>query len=111
MIKFLYPFFIFLVLGSVLAHSVSATDFNQPITDQEKATFSKITEPISKMYNLFKYVLGIAAIFASAVAAFLFITGGSDVTKREKAKNLLMYIVIGLGVVWIAPLLVEYMTG
>jgi multisubunit Na+/H+ antiporter MnhB subunit len=38
-------------------------------------------------------------------------TSGSDPKKREDAKNMAMYVIIGLIVIWAAPLIVNWIVG
>jgi len=75
------------------------------------AEFSEILEPLETIYDLVKYastaVSGIIMLFAGIT----YITSGSDPGKREKAKNMIMYVIIGLMVIWAAPYVVELILG
>jgi type IV secretory pathway VirB2 component (pilin) len=105
------------VLGLVLLLSfmalqfAAAVDFNQPISATDKATFDQILQPVMKIYNLVKYVATALAVVVLLFAGIIYITSGSDPAKREQAKNMAMYVVIGLIVIWAAPLVVNFIVG
>lgn len=90
---------------------VAAVDFNQTISDQDKATFDHILEPVMKVYNLVKYVASVIAVVILLFAGITYMTSGSDPGKREKAKNMAMYVIIGLFVIWAAPMVVNFIIG
>ena len=90
---------------------VSAVDFNNDITNEDKETFNEILEPVVKVYNLLKYCATFIALVMLLYAGSIFVTSGSDIGKREKAKNMAMYVVIGLAVIWASPLIVDFIIG
>jgi type IV secretory pathway VirB2 component (pilin) len=90
---------------------VMAVDFNQPISSQDKQTFDQILAPVIKIYNLIKYIATAVAVIVLLFAGLTYMTAGSNPAKREQAKNMIMYVVIGLVVIWVAPLLVNFITS
>ncbi len=44
-------------------------------------------------------------------AGVAFITSGSDQAKREQAKKMAGYVLIGLGVIWVAPFVIQYLVS
>ena len=100
---------LFLLL--VVAPMVYAVDFDQELSDEDKATFDNILEPVMKVYNFIKYALTVLAVLFLLFAAGTFIISGRDQAKRESAKTMMVYIVIGLIVIWVAPLIVAFMVG
>ena len=88
-----------------------AVDFNQTISATDQATFDQILAPIMKIYNLAKYAATVVAVIVLLFAGITFITSGDDPSKREKAKNMAMYVLIGLAIIWAAPLIVKFITG
>ena len=88
---------------------VSAVDFDQELSDEDKATFDNILEPVMKIYNFIKYAATVLAVVFIVFAGVTFIMSGSDQGKREQAKMMATYIVIGLIIIWIAPLIVGYL--
>ena len=88
-----------------------AVDFNQEISSADKATFDNILEPVMKIYNFVKYAATVLAVVFLVFAGVTFIMSGSDQAKREQAKMMATYIVIGLIVIWVAPMIVGYLVG
>lgn len=103
---------LFVVLLLILSTQlVLAVDFDEDISDEDKATFDNILEPVMKIYNFVKYSATVLAVVFLVFAGVTFIMSGSDQAKRESAKMMGMYIVIGLIVIWVAPLVVGYLLG
>ena len=89
------------------ANFVLAVDFSQEPSADEKATFDQILEPVMKIYNLVKYVASAIAGIVLLFAGITYMTSGADPKKRDNAKSMAMYVVIGLVVIWAAPLVVQ----
>ena len=103
---------LFVVLLLILSTQlVLAVDFDEDISDEDKATFDNNLEPVMKIYNFVKYSATVLAVVFLVFAGVTFIMSGSDQAKRESAKMMGMYIVIGLIVIWVAPLVVGYLLG
>ena len=90
---------------------VLAVDFNQTISAQDKQTFDSILSPVMKIYNFVKYAATILAVMVLLFAGITYIISGSDPAKREQAKNMAMYVIIGLVVIWAAPLIVNFIVS
>ena len=90
---------------------VSADPFNQTISPEDQATFDHILEPVLKIYNLIKYAATFIAVIVLLLAGANYIMSGSDPKKREGAKSMIMYVLIGLVIIWAAPLVVQFITG
>jgi type IV secretory pathway VirB2 component (pilin) len=90
---------------------VAAIDFDQDISSEDQQTFDEILQPVMKVYNLVKYAATVIAVVILLFAAISFMTSGSDPKKREDAKNMAMYVIIGLIVIWAAPLIVNWIVG
>jgi len=116
--KLLYFFFIFVIFGVLSANVMAANstnstipDFNRQITPQDKAIFDGILEPFFKIYNMLRYIAFAAAGIAMLYAAFLFMGSGSDISKREKAKAVLVGTFIGLVLMLGFPFIFEYLVS
>lgn len=100
-----------LLLFIMPTFALAAVDFSQGPSSQDKATFDQILQPVMQIYNLVKYgasaLAGIALLFAGS----MYMTSGSDPKKRDNAKNTAMYVVIGLLVIWAAPMIVGLIVG
>lgn len=90
---------------------VMAVSFDDEISSDDKATFDEILEPVMKVYNLVKYSATVLAVIVLLFAGVSYMTSGSNPAKREQAKNMVMYVVIGLIVIWVAPLIVNFIVG
>ncbi|MCF7866230.1 pilin [Candidatus Woesearchaeota archaeon] len=90
---------------------VAAADFGGEISEEDQETFDQILEPVMKIYNFVKYAATVLAVLFLIFAGVLFITSANDQAKREQAKSMAMYIVIGLVIIWVAPLVVGFLTG
>lgn len=96
---------------SLTLQFVSAIDFDDDISSSDRAKFDEILEPVMKIYNLIKYIASAIAVIVLLIAGVTYIVSGSDPGKREKAKNMAMYVIVGLVVIWAAPLVVNFIVG
>jgi len=71
----------------------------------------QITEPLNRIYDLVKAVISVVAILAITFAGVKFMFSGDNIQAREGAKSLVGYCVAGLVIVWVAPILVGYLTA
>ena len=90
---------------------VVAVDFNQSVSVQDKANFDEMLSPVLKIYNFIKYAATAIAVVCIVFAGITLMISGNDQAKREQAKMTGMYIIIGLVVIWVAPLIVQYVAG
>ncbi len=70
-----------------------------------------ITEPINKIYDLVKTVISVLGALALTFAGATYMLSGSNIQNREAAKSMASYTVVGLVLVWVAPLIVSYLTA
>ncbi|MDD5193777.1 MAG: pilin [Candidatus Nanoarchaeia archaeon] len=92
-------FFLFLILQIALVLASSNSDFDQ------------ILKPLQTVYDLVKYAATLVAGLVLLFAGLKYIVSGADPGKREKAKNMVMYVIIGLMVIWAAPFVVKLILG
>jgi len=74
------------------------------------AEVSEITAPLNKIYDLVKAIISVVAVLALTFAGVQFMFSGDNIQSREGAKSMVSYAVVGLVIVWVAPLLVNYLT-
>jgi len=96
-----------LTLLFIMPTIVLAVDFDQEPSAEDKAKFDQILEPVMKIYNLVKYIASALAGVALLFAGITYMVSGSDPKKRDNAKAMGMYVIIGLLVIWSAPMLVQ----
>jgi len=100
--KIVLPIVLFVAMFALQLVLVSATD---------TATYDQILQPIQAVYDLVKYAVTIIAGLVLLFSGITYITAGSDPGKREKAKSMIMYVLIGLAVIWAAPFIVRLVLG
>jgi type IV secretory pathway VirB2 component (pilin) len=98
-------------VGLMALQVVIAADFNQPISDQDKQAFDQMLEPILRIYSFAKYTATVIAVLVLLFAGIKFVAAGGDPKKREDAKSMIMYVAIGLAIIWAAPFAVRFVTG
>ncbi len=99
----------FAIIAYIFALQIVSAQFNGTITQEEQQTFNTILEPIIRIYNLIKYAATFIAVIMLVLAGVSYITSGSDPGKRESSKNTIMYVFIGLAIIWAAPWFVQFM--
>ncbi len=72
---------------------------------------AEITAPINKIYDLVKSVVSILGIIAITIAGAYYMFSGSNIQARENAKSMVAYSVVGLVLVWVAPLIVIFLSA
>lgn len=63
---------------------------------------------INGVTNVVVYVSGVLAVIFVMVSSYMFITSGGNPEKVKKAKNVLIYTVIGMIIIVLAKLIVAY---
>lgn len=71
----------------------------------------KVNSTVAKGLNLFSAVVGIIAVVMIIVGGIQYITSGGDSGNVTKAKNTILYAVIGLVVVALAQIIVQFVLG
>jgi hypothetical protein len=95
----LWMFLFLILLQPCLASAASESDFKE------------ILRPLETVYDLVKYAATMIAGLMLVFAGINYMTSGSDPGKREKSKNMVMYVIIGLMVIWAAPFVIKLILG
>lgn len=98
--------FLLLILATPLV--MAEIDFDSDLTTEEEEQFDEILAPIMKVYNFIKYAATVIGVLVLVFAGISFITAGGEQGKKEKAKNMAVGVIIGLGIIWVAPVVVTY---
>lgn len=88
---------------------VRASDFDQPINDQEKALFKEMFKPLLSLFNMIKFLASIVAGVYLSWGAVNLMTAGDDFKKRETAKQKLSFAVLGMMIIWGVPYFMQFM--
>ncbi len=78
--------------------------YNPSITDASNAT-------IGNIMNVVYLVAGIVAVLVIVIAGFIFVTARGDQSNIARAKNAVLYAVIGLVVVMMAFVITQFVLG
>ena len=97
--------FLLLLLVPIVAAEI---DFDQVLTQDEEDQIDEILARVMKIYNFIKYAATVAGVIMLVFAGITFVTAGGEQAKKDKAKNMAVGVVIGLIIIWIAPLVVEF---
>ena len=81
------------------------------VSAASNSEFDEILKPLQTIYDLAKYAATILSGLMLLFAGITYIISGADPGKREKAKNMVMYVIIGLMVIWAAPFVVKLILG
>ncbi len=96
-----------LIMSIVPLVYAESADLNAELSDEDKEKFDQILEPIMMIYNFIKYIASaIGAIFL-LYAGITYMMSGSNPKKREDAKHIATYVVIGLMIIWATPLIIQ----
>ncbi len=75
------------------------------------AGVADITAPVTKIYDAIKGIVTVLGMIAITVAGAMYMFSGSNIQSRENAKSMVSYAVVGLVLVWVAPLIVNYLSA
>lgn len=76
-----------------------------------EAEVGEITEPLNRIYDLLKAVVSVIAVIAITVAGVRFMFSSDNIQQREASKAMVGYCIMGLVLIWVAPLMVSYLTS
>ncbi len=99
------------IILSVLPVLLTLFLFLSPMVYAVDADVEAILEPVNKIKDLVIAAVSIFAVIIIIFAGAKFMVSGDNIQAREGAKSMLTYAVIGLVVIWVAPLLVTFLTA
>lgn len=90
---------------------VRASEFDRPISNDEKQLFREMFKPVFKIYDLFKYAtLVLGGVYLAYGSLLLLVSGGGDESKT-KAKNTMAATVMALIIIWSIPYFLDFMVS
>ncbi|HLC78257.1 MAG TPA: pilin [Candidatus Nanoarchaeia archaeon] len=98
---------VFLLLFA-LPFVLAAPDFNTPLDPADEQALDQILSPVLRIYNAIKYVATVVGVLMMVFAGISFMMAGGELAKKERAKVMAVGVIIGLVVIWVAPLVVQY---
>tara|TARA_Y100000310_G_C20625072_1_gene785394 strand:+ start:45 stop:377 length:333 start_codon:yes stop_codon:yes gene_type:complete len=100
-------FSVLLLLLVISTTHVFAVELDTEISDSDKEAFDEILTPVIKIYNFIKYTASVIGVIFLLFAGITFMTSGTDFKKRDDAKYMAAYTLIGLVIIWAAPFMVN----
>jgi len=67
-------------------------------------------QPICRLYGMIQVLGTVAGVIVAAYAGFI-LTSSNEINERNNSKMLLSGVVLGLIIIWIAPLVVKNLVG
>lgn len=67
-----------------------------------------VNEIVIMIINVFSWIVGVVAVIFAIYAGFIYVTSGGEQSKIKLAKDTLLYVVIGLVVVALSQVLVQF---
>lgn len=67
-------------------------------------------QPICRLYNILQVIGTIAGVIIAAYSGFI-LASSHEIEARNQSKMLISGVVVGLIVIWIAPILVKNLVG
>lgn len=67
-------------------------------------------QPICRLYGMIQVLGTVAGVIVAAYAGFI-LTSSNEINERNNSKMLLTGVVLGLIIIWIAPLIVKNLVG
>ena len=89
------------IFGGCGSSGTRSTDVCQARTDQADNT-------VGSIMTILLWALGVVAVIVIVIAGFTFVTANGDANRIQKAKNILLYAVIGLIVAVMAYAIIEF---
>lgn len=87
----------------LIAQTLNADELNIPKTSADAA----LTNGLNVVY----FVAGMVAVLVIVIAGFMMVAGSSDPGTVTKAKNMILYSVVGLGVIILAVAITQFVVG
>jgi len=96
-----------LVIPIVALADNDNADIDTDISDEEKEKFDEILVPVFKIYNFVKYIATVVAGVFLLYAGITYMSSGNDPRARDTAKSIATYVIVGLLVIWAAPIIIN----
>ena len=74
-------------------------------------TQSTVQNIVTKVINIFSWVVGIVSVLMIIFGGFKYITSGGDAGGVTGAKNTILYAIVGLVIVALAQVIVKFVIG
>jgi len=90
-------------LFNTLAQTLSADELNIPKVDG--------TTGIADILGIVYFIAGIVAVIVIIIAGYMYTTSGGDAGAVKRAKNMILYAVVGIVVIALAFTITQFVAG
>jgi len=90
-------------LFNTLAQTLSADELNIPKVDG--------TTGIADILGIVYFIAGIVAVIVIIIAGYIYTTSGGDAGAVKRAKNMILYAVVGIVVIALAFTITQFVAG
>jgi hypothetical protein len=90
-------------LFNTLAQTLDANQLNIPTISGDAG--------IAGILNIVYFVAGIVAVIVIIIAGYTYTTSGGDAGSVKKAKNMILYAVVGIIVIMLAFIITQFIAG
>jgi len=91
--------------------SGASFEFNPSCATDAEAAGTSVTGYIKTAINIFSVVVGVIAVIMIIVGGVKYITSGGDAGNVTGAKNTILYAIIGLVIVALSQVIVQFVLG
>jgi uncharacterized membrane protein YidH (DUF202 family) len=91
--------------------SGASFELNPECSTNADETSSRLTDYIRLAINIFSVIVGIIAVIMLIIGGLKYITSGGDSGNVTGAKNTILYAIIGLVIVALAQVIVQFVIG
>ena len=109
-LKQLLPLLLLLTL-MVAPLVLAEPDFDQDLTASEKAKADEALSPIMLLYRYATYAATVIGVMVIVYAGVMLMIAGGEQAKKQRAKNMIVGVIIGLILIWSAPLIIDILAG
>ena len=83
----------------------------QTCTVNPEGTATTVQSIVTKVINIFSWVVGVVSVLMIIFGGFKYITSGGDAGGVTGAKNTILYAIVGLVIVALAQVIVKFVIG
>lgn len=94
--------------GLCAGANLEITDDPSGACDREDSALQKVSDIIRRIVNLLSVIVGVVAVIMIIVGGFRYVTSGGSDASVTGAKNTILYAVIGLIIVALAQVIVNF---
>jgi hypothetical protein len=94
--------------GLCAGANLEITDDPRGACEQEDNALQKVSDIIRRIVNLLSVIVGVVAVIMIIVGGFRYVTSGGSDASVTGAKNTILYAVIGLIIVALAQVIVNF---